>query len=195
MKKLLITLVFLLPSLAWGATTLFVPSGGTGWGDLQGGSVLFGNWTGKIATSSAFSYATTTNTLSVQDLLVNGVCTGCGGSGVFDWTPTADGNSTSTRLIFGNGFISQASSSVSANLLVSGLLQASSTITVGSGTSTFAGNLALAGNLEIDRVQIISSSASSTAANGWDIDNGCFAIRGTCVGGGGGSSNWTDARA
>ena len=32
--------------------------------------------------------------------------------GAFAWTPTADGNSTSTRLIFGNGFISQASSTI-----------------------------------------------------------------------------------
>jgi len=126
MKKLLITLGFLLPSLAWGATILFPTGGGTGWDNLQGGSVLFGNWTGKIATSSVFSYATTTNTLSVQDLLVNGVCTGCGGSGVFDWTPTADGNSTSTRLIFGNGFISNASSSVQS-LQVAGAFNASST--------------------------------------------------------------------
>src|SRR3990167_797810 len=99
MKQLFIFFAFIIGILVggywtertFGATTVVqVPQGGTGWNNLQGGSILFGNWTGKIGTSSALTYATSTNTLSVQDLLVNGICTGCGGSQT-PWTSDIDG--------------------------------------------------------------------------------------------------------
>ena len=47
------------------------------------------------------------------DLTVSGICTGCGAGSSFAWTPTANGNATSTTLIFNNGFISTASSTFS----------------------------------------------------------------------------------
>lgn len=46
------------------AAILTVPNGGTGWGipggGITGGSILFGNWIGKLGTSSHLSFATTT---------------------------------------------------------------------------------------------------------------------------------------
>ena len=142
MKKIFIIIFILFATTAHAQLRpITVPQGGTGWGNLQGGSILFGNWTGKIGTSTDLSFATTTSRLTVpyasttaftasgnittQDLTINGICAGC--DPTFDWTPTADGNSTSTRLIFGNGFISQASSTVSSSLHVISL-NASTTI-------------------------------------------------------------------
>ncbi|MDO8584558.1 MAG: hypothetical protein Q7R85_00360, partial [bacterium] len=78
-------------------------------------------------------------------------------------------------------------SATTTNLVVSGTasttaLIASTPITVnGAGTSTFAGGLqALALN-------VTSSSATSTFANGIDLTGGCFRVNGSCVGSGSGA--------
>jgi hypothetical protein len=65
-----------------------------------------------------------------------GTLSATGGSGSgdpFAWTPGTDGNATSTRLIFGNGFISQASSTLTA-----GLTLTTATATAATTTSFFA---------------------------------------------------------
>jgi uncharacterized LabA/DUF88 family protein len=78
--------------------------------------------------------------------------TACGGSGTFSWTPTADGNSTSTRLIFGNGFISQASSTFTG-----GLIANQSTTTNATSTNFFA-TTASSTNLYSSALQVDGST-------------------------------------
>ena len=84
------------------------------------------------------------------------------------------------------GFISAASSTVAGTLQVAGALAASSTLSAnnlvvaGTGTSTFVGGI------RASYLDLSGTSATSTAANGIDLANGCFSINGTCVGGGGG---------
>ena len=74
---------------------------------------------------------------------------------LFSFTPTAYGNSTSTIIGFTGGLMSMASSTFSSTLNVSGLLSASSSLSVGGGTalgstlsvtglSTFAGFISTA---------------------------------------------------
>ena|SRR3990167_1416552 len=109
------------------ATVARVPQGGTGWGSLQSNTVLLGNGTGKIATSTGSTNGFVLALESGVPTFVSTSSIGSSGS-AFAWTPTADGNSTSTRLIFGNGFISQASSSFS-----------------GTGTTTFSGDIDVRG--------------------------------------------------
>lgn len=93
-----------------GVTLVRVPQGGTGWGNIQANTVLYGNGTGKIATTTG---STNGYVLSLVSGVPTFVASSSGSGAPFAWTPTADGNSTSTRLIFGNGFISQASSTFS----------------------------------------------------------------------------------
>ncbi|MEK7560490.1 MAG: hypothetical protein AAB539_00865, partial [Patescibacteria group bacterium] len=52
---------------------------------------------------------------------------------------------------------------------------------VGIGTTSPGGTLGVAGHF------VLSGSATSTAANGFNISSGCFAVNGTCVSGGSGS--------
>ena len=96
---------------------------------------LFVNYASTTAIST--TNASTTNLVISGLLNCNTIDTGangtllCGtddvGTGApFAWTPTTDCNSTSTRLIFGNGFISQASSTFS-----------------NTGTTTFSGDIAV----------------------------------------------------
>ena len=81
--------------------------------------------------------------------------------------------------------------SVHGNALFSGDLNlanltATGTLTVqGTGTSTFIGGL------QANLLNITSSTATSTFANGLNISSGCFAINGTCVTGGGGGGSGT----
>src|SRR3990167_8436764 len=100
-----------------GPSLVRVPQGGMGWASLEANSVLLGNGTSRIATTSAG-----TNGFILS--LAGGVPTWVASSSItglpFPFTPTADGNSTSTRLIFGNGFISQASSTISNALRIDG---------------------------------------------------------------------------
>lgn len=98
---------------------LQISQSGTATSTAQANAVWFASSGGKFFTQDGnFTYATTTDTLSLSNLTLSGTCTGCGGS--FAWTPTADGNSTSTRIIFGNGLIGQASSTFNNGLRVDG---------------------------------------------------------------------------
>src|SRR3990167_4018277 len=100
-----------------GATLVRVPQGGTGWASLEANSVLLGNGTSRLATTSAGTNGYILSLVSgVPDWVATSSITGL----PFPFTPTADGNSTSTRLIFGNGFISQASSTISNALRIDG---------------------------------------------------------------------------
>src|SRR3990167_4061892 len=121
--------------------TQTVPQGGTGWGSLQSNTVLLGNGTGKIGTSTG---STNGFVLALEAGIPTFVSTSSiGSSGApFAWTPTADGNSTSTRLIFGNGFISQASYTFSKLLygnsaIFSSYLDASYFVATSTTVSTF----------------------------------------------------------
>ena len=59
----------------------------------------------------------------------------------------------------------------------------------GTGTSTFENNLRVLGDLQVGATSILlRGNATSTFSSGLDISGGCFAINGTCVGGGGGGS-------
>ena len=143
-----------------GPTLARVPQGGTGWGRISAGLVIMGNGIGNLATSSALSFATSTDTLSLTNLNISGTCTGCGVSS-FAWTPTADGNSTSTRLIFGNGFISQASSTISELTLVTDLTVANG----GTGLSTFGGTNTLLYTTTADNLSSIANTTNGFILN------------------------------
>lgn len=70
--------------------------------------------------------------------------------------------------------------------LLTGNLTAGGTLVIqGTGTSTIAGNLGITGDIAAD--QLFLTGATSTAANGINLSDGCFAINGTCVGGGSGT--------
>ena len=56
----------------------------------------------------------------------------------------------------------------------------------GTGTSTFENNLRVLGDLQVGTASILlRGNATSTFSSGLDISGGCFAVNGTCVGGGG----------
>jgi hypothetical protein len=69
--------------------------------------------TSIINTTSTTASSTFANGINLTKgcFAINGTCltSGSGSGDPFPFTSTADGNSTSTRLLFGNGFISQAS--------------------------------------------------------------------------------------
>jgi hypothetical protein len=78
-----------------------------------------------------------------------------------------------------------ASNTAKLTILSTGETQAPFfTATTTGATSTFKG-------LSADLLQISSTTATSTFANGINLTAGCFAINGTCVSGGVGSSQWT----
>src|SRR3990167_2329341 len=60
----------------------------------------------------------------------------------------------------------------------------SSTPTFGQMFATSTATSTFIGGLNVSVLNLVSSTASSTGNNGFSIQNGCFAIRGVCVGGG-----------
>lgn len=99
-----------------GATpALTVPQGGTGWGNIQSGTYLTGNGTGKLSTS------TCADITGSADLCDGDDATGAGS--VFPFTSVAGYNSTSTTLAFLNGYFSTASSTQSGNFYLPALTQ------------------------------------------------------------------------
>lgn len=66
LKKLLALLLIATPLVSFGATpALTVPQGGTGWGSINAGSLLFGGTSLRLATSSNLFFNTSSNTLQV----------------------------------------------------------------------------------------------------------------------------------
>jgi hypothetical protein len=118
---------------------------------------------------------------------------------------TANINTTGSLMASSSLLINAASSTIlnlsvinatTTSLLVTAsttLTQATSTFlssrnfsVTGTATSTFTGGIATVKTLDVQ-----STSASSTFQNGLNISNGCFAVNGVCVGGGGGSGTVT----
>ena len=65
---------------------------------------------------------------------------------------------------------------------------------IGIGTTTPQALLSVGGNINSSGVLNIYGNATSTFAKGINLAAGCFAVNGTCIGGGaGGSSQWTTA--
>src|SRR5436305_1325645 len=91
-------------STAYALSVYTVPQGGTGWGAFQSNTLLTGNGTTRLATTSIGS--------GLQ--LVGGVLSATGGAGsAGNWfTPTSYGNATNTTLGFLQGFTSPASSTI-----------------------------------------------------------------------------------
>jgi len=165
------------------ATMARVPQGGTGWGSLQSNTVLLGNGTGKIGTSTG---STNGFVLALEAGIPTFVSTSSIGSGSpFAWTPTADGNSTSTRLIFGNGFISQASSTFSKLLygnsaIFSSYLDASYFVATSTTDSTFPN--AVITNATTTNATTTSLSVSGLFNIGGDYLNELCGTGLTCTG-------------
>ncbi|MBI5046053.1 MAG: hypothetical protein HZC14_03610, partial [Candidatus Niyogibacteria bacterium] len=175
-----------------GNLTWATASGGGGGGGFdsvttEGGFIRLATTTNRVGIGTTTPYAKlsigqtngagiATTTLAIQP--VSGQT-----ANIIDIFNTS-GNLTTTLdvnnlLTIGGGIISRASSSITSSLHVSGLLNASSTLLVGGGsaaTSTFTSNLDTAANLEADRIQTVSTTASSTFANGINLTKGCFSI-------------------
>jgi hypothetical protein len=138
-----------------------VANGGTGWTNIQAGTLLTGNDTGAIATT------TIGNGLS----LAGGILS------------TSFGTTTANTFTALQSFMAGASSSA---LSVLDALQVgrNATTTIrgeANATSTFAGGVQAA------YLNLTGSSATSTASSGFNITSGCFAINGVCISGSGSS--------
>ncbi len=99
----------------------------------------------------------------------------------FSWpfTPQTWGVSTSTTLGLLNGFLSTASSTIVGDATTTGMFSVGTRLHVsdtGFGTTTLSG-------------LNISGQATTTSNVGFNITTGCFAVNGTCVGGGSGGSS------
>jgi len=127
------------------ATTPFPQQGGTGTSTRPTeGQILMGNQArayslNTLTAGSGVTITNATNSITIATAVA-----------VFPWTPRADGNATTTRLLLDNGLISSASTTIASNLHLSGVLNA-------------------------------SSSATSTFANGIQLDGGCLLIGGNCL--------------
>ena len=155
------------------------------------GAQIFDSITRSTTTSATstnfFSTTASTNLFATYGnigTLTVGTCTGCGGGDAFAWTPGTEGNSTSTRLIFGNGFISQASSTISANLTISGnstTTNATTTnlfSTTASSTNLFSSLLTVGGTgLVVDSSRNVG--IGTTAPTSKLSVNGSFSTMGT----------------
>ncbi|NQV93115.1 helix-turn-helix domain-containing protein, partial [Candidatus Kaiserbacteria bacterium] len=109
-----------------------------------------GTFTDAVVLSSATTTASNGIDIAAGCFAINGTCVGgAGASSAFAWTPTSYGNSTSTTIGFTNGFISTASSTLSATLygldsIFSSYVDASYFVATSStATSTLAGGLAI----------------------------------------------------
>jgi hypothetical protein len=132
LKKIIFSfaIMFLVTGLARAVSLLTVPQGGTGWGNFQTGTLLTGNGTGRLATTTVGSGLS----------LSGGVLTATGGA--FDWTVQSWGNSTTTTIGLLNGFLSTASSTITSALRLSSLTDGGLGVNNGlvySGATTTAG--------------------------------------------------------
>lgn len=140
--------------------------------------------------SERYIGTTTPSTLAYAGLIIDQICLtgdtcrttwpGSSSSFNYDAFPIHVGNTsgTSTEMRFTGGLISTASSTFTSQLNVSGLLNASSTILgqnlIAYASSTFANSLSVAGRLQVGGNINASSTATSTFANGIQLDAGCI---------------------
>lgn len=119
-----IVIAIAVTTLVGGAVATWIYTDGHS--EFQGGAPVSQHFRNLLPrTNQTYDLGTTSPALEwknvyTKDLTVSGTCTGCGGGGTFAWTPYADGVATSTLLRFDSGFISQASSTISAMLHATG---------------------------------------------------------------------------
>src|SRR3990167_5004646 len=104
-----------------------VSQGGTGWGNITADTLLTGNGTVRLATTSIGSGLS----------LSGGVLTATAAAGSFPFTPTSYGNSTSSVIAFTAGIISQSSTTIP--VLGSGLVGANNGLLYGFASSSLFG--------------------------------------------------------
>ncbi len=199
-------------SLLWfDGTSVSATSSQVTVGSINATTTATSTFAGGISTSNvALTSTTATSTgangwnLTKGCFAINSVCVTSGGSGTVTSVTLATPNSTLTLggtnpvttsgtinadLNLGNSniwtalqrFANASSTAFGAlNSIVVGRT-ASTTIFGDTATSTFAAGVS-ATNLALT-----STTATSTAANGWNLTKGCFSINNTCIGGAGGS--------
>jgi len=139
-------------------------------GDIIGSIVAVGNYgDGSSMAHGAQMFLRATENWGVSNL---------GSSIEFMTIPTGSATQVST-LMLKDGKVGIGTTSPYAKLSVVGEIVGSHFTGTTTATSTFGGNLA------------INGTGTSTSAGGFNITAGCFAINGTCISGGGGSSQWT----
>lgn len=114
-----------------GATPVYqVQQGGTGWGNIQSGTYLTGNGTGKLSTSTCEDITGSADLCDGNDAT--------GAAATFPFTSVSGYNSTSTTLAFLNGFFSTASSTQSGDFYLSALSQGFAYLGSGGKANTIA---------------------------------------------------------
>ena len=125
-----------------GATFLFPSGGGLGTSTSPVAGDLIMSWANGSYGPTAL-VAGSNITLSTSTYRQLSIAVTAGASSPFAWTPGTDGNSTSTRLIFGNGFLSQASSTFTGNATTTGMHGFGSIFLNGSRITDFIGDATL----------------------------------------------------
>ena len=167
-------------------SALPVTSGGTGLSSVTTGDILYASGSNVLSRLAAGSAGQVLKMSSgvpqwAADLQ------GSGGAGV--WATSTDSLLISTSdpsyvVVIGSGATTTTGTKleVAGSGLVRGSLTASSFVSTSTtATSTFAGGLQAA-------ALNVTGSATSTAASGFNILSGCYAVAGVCISGGGGVS-------
>ncbi len=191
-------------------STQSVANGGTGWTNIVSGTILYGNGSSALATTSAGTAGnvlallggvptwTATTTFSTGLAYMSGNVT-LNTANANTWTALQQFSNASTTLFSAYGpayFGSSATSSFSST----GTLTLASALTVGNGgtgaTSFGQGWLFSSGDgaalsastsPTVNYITATSTTATSTFANGVNITGGCFARNGVCIATGSGS--------
>ena len=91
----------------------------------------------------------------------------------------------------GGGSLSGGTAGMLASWINGTTLTATGTPTFANFFGTSSATSTLTGQLLVDRIQVGSTTSTSTFANGLNISAGCFSINGVCISGSGaGSSSW-----
>ncbi|MFA6314989.1 MAG: hypothetical protein WC648_01285 [Candidatus Paceibacterota bacterium] len=150
--------------------------------DIAGGNIYLGNNYNYYSYDSAGTVRTLLGINSSNSVLVG---SSAGGGDMYirsapnmgiNFQPGAATAVTMTAA----GNMGIGTSSPYAKLSVVGTTVASNFVATTTATSTFGGSIA-----------VTEANATSTFAGGIDLSNGCFAINGVCVGGGGGTGTVT----
>ncbi len=140
-------------------STCGTPAAGSG-----GGLNIAGNDLAVIGSIPYFHTTATTTALATSTIMINSD------------SSVSIGTGTEIMTIVNNN-VGIGTTSPYSKLSVVGNIVATSFIATGTATST------LAGGLQANALNIVSTSASSTFANGINLSSGCFAIGSTCIGG------------